>query len=135
MTANRILQLNAVSTLACALGLLATRNWLPAHFGLGSPGMLDALALGLVVYAAALFAAAARRTSIARHCSRSPRDPNRCRLSVHALRPSEPSARESSPPQALDQVRTPPHQTPDEIAALVLDHEHDRALVQSEVPG
>jgi hypothetical protein len=60
MTANRILQLNAVSTLACALGLLATRAWLPAHFGLGSSGLLDALAVGLVVYAAALFAAAAR---------------------------------------------------------------------------
>jgi hypothetical protein len=60
MTANRILQMNAVSTLACALGLLATRGWLPAHFGLTTSAWLDLIAVGLLAYAGALFAAAAR---------------------------------------------------------------------------
>jgi hypothetical protein len=60
MTANRILQVNAVSTLTCALGLLATRAWLPAHFGLASSAWLDVMAVGLLAYAGALFAAAAR---------------------------------------------------------------------------
>jgi hypothetical protein len=60
MTANRILQVNAVSTLACALGLLATRGWLPAHFGLAGSGWLDVIAVGLLAYAGALFAVAAR---------------------------------------------------------------------------
>jgi hypothetical protein len=60
MTANRILQVNAVSTLACAVGLLATRAWLPAHFGLASSGWLDVVAIGLLAFAWALFAAAAR---------------------------------------------------------------------------
>jgi hypothetical protein len=60
MTANRILQVNAVATLACALGLLATRTWLPAHFGLASSGWLDVIAVGLLAYAGALFAAATR---------------------------------------------------------------------------
>jgi hypothetical protein len=61
MTAHRILQVNAVSTLACAIGLLATRGWLPAHFSLASAGWLDVIAVGLLAYAAALLAAAARR--------------------------------------------------------------------------
>jgi hypothetical protein len=61
MTSHRILQLNAVSTAACALGMLATRGTLHTFFGLDTPILLDALAIGLLAYAGALAFAAARQ--------------------------------------------------------------------------
>jgi len=62
MTPNRILQLNALSTAACAVGMLLTRGTLHPHFGLDTPLALDILALGLLAYAGALVAAARRQT-------------------------------------------------------------------------
>ena len=61
MTSHRILQLNAVSTAACAVGMLATRGTLHTFFGLQTSMLLDALAIGLLAYAGALAFAAARR--------------------------------------------------------------------------
>jgi hypothetical protein len=61
MTSHLILQLNAVSTAACGAGMLATREILPALFGLDGPILLDLLAVGLLVYACLLAAAAHRR--------------------------------------------------------------------------
>ena len=58
MTSHRILQLNAVSTAACGVGMLATRGTLHSFFGLDTPTLLDLLALGLLVYAGALAFAA-----------------------------------------------------------------------------
>ena len=54
MTSHRILQLNAVSTAACGVGMLAARGILPALFGLDSPVLLDVVALGLLAYAVML---------------------------------------------------------------------------------
>jgi hypothetical protein len=61
MTSHRILQLNAVSTAACAVGMLATRGTLHTFFGLHTPVLLDVVALVLLLYAGALAFAAARR--------------------------------------------------------------------------
>lgn len=61
MTSHRILQLNAVSTAACGVGMLATRGTLYPLFGLGTPTLLDVLALGLLAYAGALALAAQRQ--------------------------------------------------------------------------
>lgn len=61
MTSHRILQLNAISTAACGLGMLATRGTLHSLFGLGAPILLDVLAVGLLVYAGALAFAAQRQ--------------------------------------------------------------------------
>jgi hypothetical protein len=61
MTSQRILQLNAVSTAICALGMLATRQTLYSFFGLGTPLLLDAVAVGLLAYAGALAFTAARQ--------------------------------------------------------------------------
>jgi hypothetical protein len=61
MTSHRILYLNAVSTAACAVGLLATRGTLYTLFGLPSPALLDAIAIGLLAYAGALAVVAVRR--------------------------------------------------------------------------
>ena len=61
MTAHRILQLNAVATAACGLGMLATRGTLHSLFGLGAPILLDVLAVGLLTYAGALAFAAQRQ--------------------------------------------------------------------------
>jgi hypothetical protein len=61
MTSHRILQLNAASTAACGVGMLATRAILPALFGLDGPILLDLLAVGLLLYAGLLAAAAHRR--------------------------------------------------------------------------
>lgn len=58
MRPHHILQLNAISTAACAVGMLVTRGALHSHFGLGTPLLLDILALGLLAYAGALVAAA-----------------------------------------------------------------------------
>jgi hypothetical protein len=65
MTPHRILQLNALSTAACAVGMLATRGTLYSFFGLEAPVLLDALAIGLLAYAGAL-ALAARRQPVGR---------------------------------------------------------------------
>ena len=61
MTSRRILQLNAVSTAACAIGMFATRGTLYSLFGLDAPILLDVLAAGLLVYAGALAFAAHRQ--------------------------------------------------------------------------
>ena len=61
MTSHRILQLNAVSTAACGVGMVATRGTLHAFFGLDAPTLLDVLALGLLAYAGMLAFAAHRR--------------------------------------------------------------------------
>jgi len=60
MTANRILQLNAVITAASAAVLIATRAYLYPLFGLSSPMWLDAAAAVFIGYAAALLVAARR---------------------------------------------------------------------------
>jgi CHASE2 domain-containing sensor protein len=60
MTAHRILQLNAVSTAACAVGMLLARGTLYSLFGLDTPMFLDVLAVGFLVYAGALTFAATR---------------------------------------------------------------------------
>ena len=60
MTSNRILQINATATAATGLAMLAGRGFLPPLFGLGSPLLLDAVAIFFLVYAAALFFFAAR---------------------------------------------------------------------------
>ena len=65
MTSHRILLLNGISTLACGLGMLLTRNVLFREFGLQTPWLLDAIAVGLLAYAGALVIAA-RRDTIAR---------------------------------------------------------------------
>ena len=61
MTSHRILQLNALSTAACALGMLAARSTLYSLFGLDAPILLDVLAVGLIAYAGALALAAHRQ--------------------------------------------------------------------------
>lgn len=55
MTSNRILQLNAVATAGCALGMFLARGFLFPLFGAPGPLLFDALALALVGYAAALW--------------------------------------------------------------------------------
>lgn len=61
MTSHRVLQLNAVSTAACAFGMLLTRRTLYSFFGLDAPILLDVLAIGLLLYAGALALAAYRQ--------------------------------------------------------------------------
>ncbi len=61
MTSHRILQLNAVSTAACAVAMLITRGILHTFFGLASSLVLDVIAVGLLAYAGALALAAHRR--------------------------------------------------------------------------
>jgi hypothetical protein len=60
MTSNRILQINATATAATGLAMLAARGFLPPLFGLGSPILLDLVAIFFLVYAAILFLFAAR---------------------------------------------------------------------------
>lgn len=60
MTANRLLQLNAVITAVCAAGMLAARPYLYPLFGLSSPLWLDVATAVFIVYAVALGAAASR---------------------------------------------------------------------------
>ena len=48
MTSHRILHLNALSTAACAIGMLATRGTLHQLFGLDTSLLLDVLAVGLL---------------------------------------------------------------------------------------
>jgi hypothetical protein len=54
MTSNQILQLNALSTAASAIAMLATRGTLYRLFGADSPMLFDVIAAGLLVYAAVL---------------------------------------------------------------------------------
>jgi hypothetical protein len=61
MTSHRILQLNALSTAASGVGMLAARGILPALFGLDGPLLLDLVAVGFLVYAGLMAAAAERR--------------------------------------------------------------------------
>ena len=61
MTSHRILQLNAVSTAACAVVMLIARGTLHTFFGLTSPLLLDVIAVGLLGYAGALAVAAQHR--------------------------------------------------------------------------
>ena len=61
MTSHRILQLNAMTSAACALGMLATRGVLHPLFGLDAPILLDVLAVGLLAYAGALAFSAQRQ--------------------------------------------------------------------------
>jgi len=61
MTPNRILLINAVSTAACAAGILLTRQVLPPLFALNGPLLLDVTAVGLFAYAVALAVAANRQ--------------------------------------------------------------------------
>jgi len=65
MTPHRILYVNALSTALCAIGMLAARGILYPLFGLDSPLVLDALAVGLLVYAAVV-AGVTRRNSLDR---------------------------------------------------------------------
>jgi hypothetical protein len=60
MTSNRILQINATATAATGLAMLAARGVLPPLFGLGSPLLLDLVAIFFLVYAAGLFYFGAR---------------------------------------------------------------------------
>jgi hypothetical protein len=62
MTPHRILLLNGISTAACAIGMLLTRGMLFREFGLQTPRLLDAVAVGLLAYAVALVVAARRDT-------------------------------------------------------------------------
>lgn len=61
MTPHRILQLNGLSTAACAVLMFAMRGLLYPLFGLETPLVMDVLAIGFIAYAAALLAAARRR--------------------------------------------------------------------------
>jgi hypothetical protein len=65
MTPNQILNLNALSTAGCAVAMLLGRGTLYSLFGLSSPLLLDAIAVGLLAYAAAL-RAVARQNAISR---------------------------------------------------------------------
>src|SRR5262249_36407701 len=47
----------------------------------------------------------------------------------------EPAAGEARALQSAPDVRIALHELPDEAAAIVLDHRHDRALVDAEVVG
>ncbi len=61
MTPHRILQLNAAATAACAVAVLAARRFLPPLFGLDTPILLDAIAVGFLAYAGVLAFAARQR--------------------------------------------------------------------------
>jgi hypothetical protein len=61
MRSHRILQLNAIATAACGVGMLALRSALHPLFALETPLLLDILAVGLLLYAGALAWAAHNR--------------------------------------------------------------------------
>lgn len=65
MTSHRILQLNALSTAGSAVAMIAARGLLYPLFGLGSPMLLDLIAIGFLIYATAL-ALVARRQPVTR---------------------------------------------------------------------
>jgi hypothetical protein len=58
MTSNQVLKLNALSTAASAVGMLAFRGTLYRLFGADSPVLFDVIAIGLLAYAGALVLAA-----------------------------------------------------------------------------
>ena len=58
MASHRILQLNALSTGACAVVMLATRGTLHTFFGLDTPLLLDLTVVGFLLYAGVLYVAA-----------------------------------------------------------------------------
>ena len=60
MTARQILSINAASTAASAVLMLATRNALAPLFGLTTPFLLDVTAVSFLVYAGMLVVAARR---------------------------------------------------------------------------
>ena len=60
MTSNRILQINATATAVTGVAMLGARGFLPPLFGLGSPLLLDLIAVFFLAYAAVLFVVAAR---------------------------------------------------------------------------
>ena len=53
--------------------------------------------------------------------------------SVH-ITPSQPTVRETRLPQTARDERTAFHQSPQQSAAMVFDHQDDRPLVESEMP-
>jgi hypothetical protein len=65
MTANRILQMNGTATALTAIAMLAARSILYPLFGLESPLLVDATAVGFLAYATALIVVA-RRPQIGR---------------------------------------------------------------------
>ena len=60
LTANKIVLTNAAATAASGALMLAARTVLYPYFGLGSPLLLDVIAIGFIAYAAAMIAAARR---------------------------------------------------------------------------
>lgn len=62
MTAHRILRIDALVCAGSGAGMLAARMALYPLFGLPNPSLLDGIAIGLLVYAAALIVAARRPT-------------------------------------------------------------------------
>jgi hypothetical protein len=60
MAPHHILRINAAATAACAAGMLAARGMLFPLFGLNSPLLLDAIAVGFLLCAGALWFAARR---------------------------------------------------------------------------
>ena len=63
MTTNRILQLNALITAACAIVMIAARPYLYPLFGLSSPLWFD-ITTGIFAVYAVLLAVAARRHAV-----------------------------------------------------------------------
>ena len=61
MSPQRILQINALSTAACALAMLAARELLHPLFGLDTPVVLDGVAAAFIAYAGLLAFASVRR--------------------------------------------------------------------------
>jgi hypothetical protein len=66
VTAQRILQLNAIATAACGFGMLAARTMTHSIFAIADPILLDLIAIGLLAYAAALGWSSSRRP-VSRH--------------------------------------------------------------------
>jgi hypothetical protein len=60
LTANKIVLTNAAATAGSGVLMLAARAVLYPYFGLGSPLLLDVIAIGFIVYAAVMVMAARR---------------------------------------------------------------------------
>jgi hypothetical protein len=58
LTAHRIVLTNAAATAASGVLMLASRAMLYPYFGLGSPLLLDAIAIGFIAYAGIMLIAA-----------------------------------------------------------------------------
>lgn len=61
MTAERILQFNAITTLAGAIAMIAARDVLYPLFGLDSPMVIDGVVIAFIAYAGAMFSTSRRR--------------------------------------------------------------------------